>query len=98
MTSKRKVFDTAFKLKVAEMVKDEGIGVAQVCADMAVGETAVRRWVRQLEAERSGSSGMGKPLTMDQQRIRELEGEVRRLKQDNDLLKKASAFFARELK
>jgi transposase len=98
MTSGRRVFDAAFKLKVAEMVKDQGMEVAQVCRDMDLGETAVRRWVRQLEAERSGSPGIGKPLTADQQRIRELEGEVRRLKQDNDLLKKASAFFARELK
>ena len=98
MTSERRIFDTAFKRKVAEMVKDQGITVPQVCQDMNVGETAVRRWVRQLEAERAGSTGIGQPLTADQQRIRELESEVRRLKQDNDLLKKASAFFARELK
>jgi transposase len=98
MTSGRKVFDAAFKLKVAEMVKDQGMAVAQVCEDLGLGETAVRRWVRQLEAERSGQPGIGRPLTADQQRIRELEGEVRRLRQDNDLLKKASAFFARELK
>lgn len=98
MASRRRVFDAAFKLKVAEMVKDQGMEVAQVCRDMELGETAVRRWVRQLEAERSGSPGIGRPLTADQQRIRELEGEVRRLRQDNDLLKKASAFFARELK
>jgi transposase len=74
------------------------VKVAQVCQDLGLGETAVRRWVRQLEAERSGSPGIGRPLTADQQRIRELEAENRRLRQDNDLLKKASALFARELK
>ena len=42
--------------------------------------------------------GIGKPLTAEQQRIRQLEAENRQLRQDNDLLKKASAFFARELK
>ncbi|SFU84897.1 transposase, partial [Nitrosomonas eutropha] len=41
---------------------------------------------------------IGKPLTLEQQRIRALEAEVRQLRSDNDLLKKASAFFARELK
>jgi len=41
---------------------------------------------------------VGKPLTPEQQRIRQLETENRQLKSDNDLLKKASAFFARELK
>jgi transposase len=51
-----------------------------------------------LDAEQSGRSGVGKPLTTEQQRIRQLEIENRQLRQDNDLLKKASAFFARELK
>ena len=54
--------------------------------------------VGQVDAERGGQSGIGKPLTAEQQRIRQLETENRQLRQDNDLLKKASAFFARELK
>ena len=49
-------------------------------------------------AEKLGQPGIGKPLTTEQQRIRELETENRQLRMDNDLLKKASAFFARELK
>ncbi|NOT17686.1 MAG: hypothetical protein HOP20_06425 [Sulfuriferula sp.] len=65
---------------------------------MNIGETAVRRWVAQYQAERLGQPGIGKPLTAEQQRIRQLEQENRRLKSDNDLLKKASAYFARELK
>jgi hypothetical protein len=43
-------------------------------------------------------AGVGKPLTAEQQRIRQLEMENRQLREDNTLLKKASAFFARELK
>lgn len=97
MSKKRRVFDEAFKLQVAQMVREQGLGVAQVCRDMQLGETAVRRWVAQLDAERAGQSGIGKPLTAEQQRIRQLEAENRQLRQDNDLLKKASAFFAREL-
>ena len=65
---------------------------------MSIGETAVRRWVKQVEAEQLGNSGIGKPLTVEQKRIRQLELENRQLKSDNDLLKKASAFFARELR
>jgi transposase len=97
MSKKRRVFDEAFKLQVAQMVREQGLGVPQVCKDMQLGETAVRRWVAQLDAERAGQSGIGKPLTAEQQRIRQLEAENRQLRQDNDLLKKASAFFAREL-
>lgn len=80
------------------MIKEQGLSVRQVCRDMDLGETAVRRWVAQFDAEQAGHSGIGKPLTAEQQRIRQLEAENRQLRQDNDLLKKASAFFARELK
>jgi transposase len=69
-----------------------------VCRSLSLGETAVRRWVAQYEAEMAGGAGIGKPLTAEQQRIRELEAQVRRLQEDNDILKKASAFFARALK
>lgn len=95
---KRRTFDTSFKLQVVEMIKQQGLSVGDVCKDMQLGETAVRRWVTQFEAEQSGLPGVGKPLTPEQQRIRQLEAENRQLKGDVDILKKASAFFARELR
>jgi transposase len=98
MSQTRRTFDTSFKLQVVRMIKDQSIGVSQLCRDMNLGETAVRRWVAQFDAEQLGEAGIGKPLTAEQQRIRQLEGENRQLRQDNDLLKKASAFFARELR
>lgn len=98
MTKKRRAFDDSFKLQVVKMIKDQGLTVTQVCQDLNIGETAVRRWVQQYEAEQLGQSGIGKPLTAEQQRIRQLEQENRQLKMDNDILKKATAFFARELK
>lgn len=94
----RRTFDAAFKLQVVRMVRDQGLGVGQVCRDLGVGETAVRRWLEQYDAEKAGEPGLGRPLTPEQQRIRQLEAENRQLKSDNELLKKASAFFARELK
>ena len=98
MTKKRRAFDDSFKLQVVKMIKDQGLTVTQVCQDLNIGETAVRRWVQQYEAEQLGQTGIGKPLTAEQQRIRQLEQENRQLKMDNDILKKATAFFARELK
>jgi transposase len=98
MTRKRKTFDDNYKLEVVKMVRDQGLTVPQVCQDQNLGETAVRRWIRQYDAEQLGQAGIGKPLTPEQQRIRQLEQENRQLKTDNDILKKATAFFARELK
>jgi transposase len=98
MSSKRRSFDTELKLQVVKMIKGQGLSVGQVCRDMGIGETAVRRWLAQYEAGQLGQSGIGKPLTAEQQRIRALEAEVRQLREDNAILKKASAFFVRELK
>lgn len=98
MSKQRRQFDAAYKLEVAKMVKDQGMSVTQVSQSLNLGETAVRRWVRQYEAELAGNPGIGQPLTAEQQRIRQLEEENRKLRSDNELLKKASAFFARELK
>jgi transposase len=98
MTTNRRKFDSSYKLQVVQMIKEQGLSVSQVCKDMKLGETAVRRWLKQVDAEQAGQKSIGKPLTAEQQRIRQLEAENRQLRMDNDILKKASAFFARELK
>ena len=77
MIRARKSFTADFKLEVARMVVDQGLGVAQVSKDMNIGTTAVRRWVDQYRAEQLGQPGIGNPLTAEQQRIRQLEQENR---------------------
>lgn len=98
MTSTHKIYETEFKLEVARMVVTQGLSMQEVMTSTGVGRTAIRRWSEQYRAELVGQSGVGKPLTVEQQRIRQLEAENRQLRSDNELLKKASAFFARELK
>ena len=80
------------------MIKTQGLSVGQVCKDMGLVESVVRRWLSQFEAEQAGLPGIGKPITAEHQRIRQLESENRRLRGDVEILKKASAFFARELR
>jgi transposase len=58
-----------------------------------VGETALRRWVSQLELERGGVTPSSKALTPDQQRIQELEARVNRLEREKFILKKATALL-----
>lgn len=94
----RRTFDSPFKLQVVQMIRDQGLGVGQVCRDLDLVDSAVRRWLAQYDAEQAGQPGIGKPLTAEQERIRQLERENQRLREDVSILKKASAFFARELK
>lgn len=97
-TRKRKTFDPSLKLEVVRMIKEQGLSVQNVSESMDIGQTAIRRWLAQYGAEQNGQSGIGKPLTAEQQRIRQLELENQQLRQDVTILKKASAFFAREMK
>ena len=90
MTKQRRTFDTNFKRQVVRMIHDQGLSVSQVCKDMNLGETAVRRWLSQVRAEQRGLPGVGKPLTAEQIRIRDLEAQNRQLRMDVDILKKAS--------
>ncbi len=98
MMNQRRVFDASYKVEVVRMIVDQGLSVPQASKNLTISESAIRRWVAQYQAELQGKPGIGKPLTEEQQRIRQLEIENRQLRQDNEILKKASAFFARELR
>jgi transposase len=56
-----------------------------------IGCTALRKWVRQAERDQGLRAG---PTTSEQERIKSLEREVRELRQANEILRKASAYFA----
>ena len=58
---------------------------------MKLGKTAVRRWLARVNVEQIGQPGIGKPLTAEHQRIRQLEAENKQLRGDFDILKVASA-------
>jgi transposase len=50
-----------------------GMGMGEVCRDLKLGETALRRWLSHVDAEQLGQLGIGEPLTAELQRIRQLE-------------------------
>jgi transposase len=68
--------------------------VSRVARQLGVGPESLRHWVRQAEIDNGQQPGM---TTAEQRRIAELEREVRELRRTNEILKAASAFFAREL-
>ena len=94
----RKSYEPAFKLQAAKIVREQCLSIAQVCADLSVGRTALNRWVQQYDAELAGQPTSGPGLTPEQQEIRKLQRELKQLREDNALLKKASAFFAQAMR
>lgn len=97
MTKRQKRFDASFKLEVARMVRDQRLSISEICRSMNLVEAAVRRWVAQYDAKPRRDPGDDESLTAEQQRIEQLEAENRQLREDNVLLKRASAILAREL-
>jgi|SRR5205085_9701883 len=82
---------------VQETIALEGrsLGViTRVARQLGIGSESLRSWVRQAEVDRGERAGV---TSDDRQRIAELERENRELRRANEILKAASAFFAREL-
>ncbi len=68
--------------------------ITRIARQLGIGTESLRGWVRQAEVDGGQRPGV---TTAEQQRIAELEREVRELRRANEILKAASAFFAREL-
>jgi len=98
MTRKeRTTFTADQKLEYAKLMINEGYTNKQIRDISGAGETAISRWKKQYLAEIDGQTPQGKKaLTADQQKIQDLEKQLWRAKRDNEILKKAAAFFARE--
>ncbi|TNI05829.1 hypothetical protein CF134_22565 [Aeromonas salmonicida] len=90
---KRRTFTPQFRLECAQLVLDQGYSFRSACDAMGVSKSALEYWVRQLRSERAGASTKGTPVTAEQLRIRELEKRLRRLEEENTILKKATALL-----
>jgi transposase-like protein len=92
---KRRAFTKEFKAEAVRVVRESGKTVGAVARELDLTETALREWVRQAEI----AAGRGQPgaLTTDERtELAQLRREVRTLRMERDILKKATAFFAKE--
>jgi transposase len=92
----RRRFDRAFKLEAVRLVRERGVSAAQAARDLDVHENVLRKWVKEFAADpQHAFPGQGQ-MKPEQQEIERLRREVVRLKAERDILKKATAFFAKE--
>jgi len=90
----RRSFTDEFKAGAVRLVLDEGKTAAQVARDLDLTESALGGWVSQARADRTnGKTGL---TTAEREELAQLRKEVRSLRMERDLLKKAAAFFAKE--
>jgi transposase len=90
----RRSFTEEFKAGAVRLVLDEGKSISQVGRDLDVAQSVIGNWVKQARADRSnGKTGL---TTEERAELTRLRREVKDLRQQRDILKKAAAFFAKE--
>ena len=85
------------KQECVNLVVNQGYSVVHAASAMNVALSTMQRWVSEYKQEILGVTPQARSLTPEQQRIQALESEVKQLRRDNDLLKKASAFISIEM-
>jgi transposase len=88
-------FTPEFKAEIVDLCQRGDRSVGQVASDFDLTETSVREWVKQAERD-AGTRQDGGLTSEERQELSELRRENRRLREDVDILKRATAFFAKE--
>ncbi|MFD9270779.1 transposase [Streptomyces goshikiensis] len=89
----RRSFTPEFKAEIVELCRRGDRSVGQIARDFELTETAVRSWVRQAEVDDGERNGL---TSSEREELAALRRENRRLREDVDILKRATAFFATE--
>jgi len=89
----RPPYPPEFKAEAVRLAKSSGETIAQIAKDLGISDQTLRNWVTQDNVDAGRKTG----LTSDERaRMRELERENRKLREEREILRKAAAFFAAE--
>src|SRR5438046_674228 len=92
---KRRRFTKEFKSETVRLIREGGKTIRQVAHDLDLTESAVRNWFKQAEID-AGHGAPGALTTAEREELQRLRRENRQLQMERDILKKATAFFAKE--
>ena len=93
MPEQRRKFSPQFKAEAVQMVIETGKPIAEVARDLGIHDGTLGNWVNAWRREHPEPDQAISPV--ERARVKELEDENRRLRMENEFLKKAAAFFAR---
>ncbi len=83
-----------FRKRAVELVRQGDKRVAEVAKQLQISESCLRNWLAQANADENGSES--RLTTAEKRELAQLRREKRRLEMENEILKRAAAFFARE--
>ncbi len=93
----RRKFSREYKFEAVKLVRERGVSVAQAARDLDVHENVLRKWVREYGSDPVQAfpgHGQMKPEQLEIERLRK---EVAKLKAERDILKKAAAYFGKDV-
>ena len=90
----RRKFSPEFKADAVKLVQG-GRSISAVAEDLEVSHSTLGRWVQQAEID-AGRGPEGALTSSEKQELSELRREVKKLREEREILKKAAAFFAKE--
>jgi len=88
---RRRSFSPEFKAEVVALCQQPGNTIPSVCKEYELGETAVRRWVRQAEIDAGVQPGV---TSGDAEEVARLRKQLREVTEERDILARAVRFFA----
>ncbi len=93
----RRRFTEEFRSRAAAMVIEEGLTVSRVCADLDLVDSVLRRWIDEAKGIRTQEPPAQRvAVTPEQAELQQLRRENQILRMEREILKKATAFFAKE--
>jgi len=96
MTQKRKHYSKQFKVDAVKLVTEQGYNVSEAARNLGIHHSSLRGWKKQLETNgKQAFPGKGN-LNPEKEELFRLRKEVKKLRMEREILKKAAAFFAKE--
>jgi transposase len=93
MPRTRPPYPEQFRREAVELVRKSGRPIKEIAADLGVTEQSLRNWVKQSVVDQGRAHGLS---SEEKEVLRRLRREVRVLREEREILKKAAAFFATE--
>ena len=94
----RKKYSKEFKLDAIALVVEQNYSQAEASRNLGVNPNMLGRWIKEAENDDGQAFRGNGNLTPEQEEIRELKAQVKRLEMEREILKKATVFFAKETK
>jgi len=91
----RRVHTREFKAETVALIRAGGRNVGQVARELGLADSLVRTWVRQAEVD-AGHGPEGALTTAEKAELSQLRREVKVLRMEREILKRAATFFAKE--